>query len=168
MRIVYPVVLTLSVVVVLGTRPANTADAPAQPGANHEDTAELEEAARKLGIHIRHRRVILLRLKQDAGEEAGEAIEVAIKELPSKVDAIRTLEWGRIDRPQDANQGFTHCVLLSFDDAQARDILARHEAYQEFQQQLRPHIDDLIVVDYRPESRFWRPSRAISPQNDID
>ena len=91
-------------------------------------------------------------------------------EEPEKGDYIRWMDpfkGGMSAGLLALNRG-KRSMTLNLKNAQARDILARHEAYQEFQQQLRPHIDDLIVVDYRPESRFWRPSRAISPQNDID
>jgi Stress responsive A/B Barrel Domain len=166
MRTIYAAVLILTVLGAFGTRTASTADAP-DDDPSRAAAAQLEEAARKLGISIQHRRFLLLRFKPDVGEDGIEAIELAIKALPSKIDVIRTLEWGRIDGPQDANDEFTHCVLMSFDSGRARDALADHAAYQEFERELRPHLDDSIVIDYRPAGRYWRPSRPIDPEDDL-
>ncbi len=158
--------LMLVVLGVWGIQGARTADD--RPGADKSaPDPELEEFARKLGLNFHQRRVILLRLQQDTGKEALEAIASAIKALPSKIDEIRTFEWGSIDGPQDENQGFTHCLVLSFDNAQARAAAAKHAAYQELEQQLRPHLDESIVVDYKPAGRFWRPSRPVLPEHDI-
>jgi quinol monooxygenase YgiN len=94
------------------------------------------------------RHLVLLRFKADASAEAVAGIARAFVALREQIDGVRDLEWGTDVSPEGLAKGFTHAFLLSFDDAAARDAYLPHPAHQVFVAQLKPLLDDVLVVDY--------------------
>lgn len=107
-----------------------------------------EGQARKSRTAGRLRHVVLLKFKDSASPDDIKKVEDAFRALPAKIPAIERFEWGTNVSPENLNQGFTHCFLLTFRDAQARDQYLPHPAHKEFGQLLRPHLDKVLVVDY--------------------
>ena len=103
---------------------------------------------------VRH--VVLFKFKEDSSEEDVQRIAEAFAELPNQIDEIRQFEWGTNSSPEGLNAGFTHCFLVSFDNAEDRDVYLDHEAHQEFVKLLGPHLAQPLVVDYVPKSRYFR------------
>jgi len=99
---------------------------------------------------VRH--LVLFRFRGDAPEaEIGE-IETMFRELPQHIDGISALEWGPNHSAEGLDQGFTHCFLLTFRNAAARDDYLPHPAHLAFVARLKPVLDGVLVVDYHPAS----------------
>lgn len=105
--------------------------------------AEQTEAPAKL---LRH--VVMFKFKDDATAEQVAGIEKAFAELPAKIDAIHSYEWGTNNSPENLNKGLTHCFLVTFKDEKGREAYLPHPAHQEFVKQLKPILDDVCVIDY--------------------
>jgi len=97
-------------------------------------------------MSLRH--VVLLRFRSTATTAAIAACERAFVALGEQIDAVRALEWGTDISPEGLAQGFTHCFLLTFDDAAGRDAYLPHPAHQAFVSQLQPLLDGVLVLDY--------------------
>jgi hypothetical protein len=96
----------------------------------------------------RLRHLVLFRFK-DASTPADVArIVAAFRDLPAKIKEIADFEWGTDVSPEGKAQGFTHCFLLTFATAAARDAYLPHPAHKEFVALIGPHIDKVCVVDY--------------------
>lgn len=107
-----------------------------------------EGQARKGRTVGRLRHVVLFKFKDTASPEDIKKIEDAFRALPAKIPVIERFEWGTNVSPENLNQGFTHCFLLTFRDEKGRDEYLPHPAHKEFGQLLRPHLDKVLVVDY--------------------
>lgn len=107
-----------------------------------------EGQARKGRTVGRLRHVVLFKFKDTASPEDIKKVEDAFRALPAKIPAIERFEWGTNVSPENLNQGFTHCFLLTFRDEKGRDEYLPHPAHKEFGQLLRPHLDKVLVVDY--------------------
>lgn len=107
-----------------------------------------ESQARKSRTAARLRHVVLLKFKESASPEDIKKVEDAFRALAAKIPAIQGFEWGTNISPENLNQGFTHCFLLTFRDAKGRDEYLPHPAHKAFGQLLRPHLDKVLVVDY--------------------
>ena len=94
------------------------------------------------------RHLVLLRFKAEASAAAIAAIELGFVALRSQIDGVRDLEWGTDVSPEGLAKGYTHAFMLSFDDADARDNYLPHPAHQAFVAQLKPLLDDVLVIDY--------------------
>lgn len=95
---------------------------------------------------VRH--VVLFKFKDNAPAEQVKAIEEGFRALPSKIPEIAGLEWGTNCSPEPFSQGFTHCFLVTFKDAKARDAYLPHPAHKAFAKQLGPYLDKVMVIDY--------------------
>lgn len=102
------------------------------------------------------RHVVLFGFKEGTPETAVQAIERAFGELCRELAGAPThvvaFEWGRNASPENLNQGYTHCFLVTFASAEGRDRYLPHPAHQAFcQDYLEAHLARVCVVDYLPQ-----------------
>lgn len=69
----------------------------------------------------------------------------------AKIAGIEALEWGTNCSPEGKDEGFTYCFLLTFASAAARDAYLLHPDHKVFSSLLRPHVDQVLVIDYFPQ-----------------
>ena len=103
-------------------------------------------AQRKTLTMLRH--LVLLRFKSTASRADIAAIETAFGALRALVPGVDGLEWGTDTSPEGLAKGFTHAFMLSFAGAAQRDAYLPHPAHQAFVAQLKPVLDDVLVLDY--------------------
>lgn len=96
---------------------------------------------------IRH--VVLFKFKDSTNQLAIEKINDAFIALENEIDVIKDFEWGLNHSPENLNQGFTHCYVVTFNSEKDRDsIYLPHPNHQDFVKKLQPILDKVLVVDY--------------------
>src|SRR5687768_50859 len=108
--------------------------------------AEDKPAAAPTKKVLRH--VVFFKFKAGTSEEQLKTITDAFAALPKKIEAIREFEWGTDVGVEGLSKGFTHCFFVTFADAAGRDAYLPHPAHKEFVDLVKPHLDDVCVVDY--------------------
>jgi len=96
--------------------------------------------------NLRH--VVMFKFKDSATADDVQKIVDAFGLLPAKMPTITAFEWGTNNSPENLNQQFTHCFMLTFATEQDRDnylIAAEHKAFVAV---LRPHLEKAFVLDY--------------------
>ncbi len=95
--------------------------------------------------------VVLFNFKAGtSGEKKAELIE-GYKALPGKIDAMKHFEWGPDVSVEDLHQGYTHCFITTFENSAGRDAYIPHEAHQAYVKVLLPHLDQILVLDFKPQ-----------------
>ena len=94
------------------------------------------------------RHVVLFKFKDGTSEEQVGQIERAFCALPDKVDAIYDFEWGTDVSVENLQQGFTHCIFVSFLSEADRAKYIPHPAHKAFGKLLGLHLDKVLVIDY--------------------
>ena len=94
------------------------------------------------------RHVVLFAFHERAAPADVDQIRAAFCRLPAAIETIVDLEWGLNNSPEQINDGFTHCFLLTFGSEQDRDDYLVHPAHQAFVAGLQPHLAKALVVDY--------------------
>jgi hypothetical protein len=97
------------------------------------------------------RHVVMFKFKDSATPENIATVEKAFVALKRSIDVVRDFEWGTNVSPENLNQGYTHCFLLTFDGARDRDAYLVHPAHKEFGKLLGPYLDKVTVVDFEPK-----------------
>ncbi len=97
------------------------------------------------------RHVVLFKWKPETALEKIREIEAALGRLPAKIPEIAGFEWGTDVSVQDFDAGFTHCLVVSLASEHDRDVYLPHPAHIDFIALSRPHVEQLIVVDYHPQ-----------------
>lgn len=94
------------------------------------------------------RHIVLLQFKEGTSPEKVKEIEAEFCKLPSKIPTIVDFEWGTNNSPEGLADGFTHCFLVTFNDAEGRAVYLPHQAHQAFVAILKPHLEKVLVIDY--------------------
>lgn len=94
------------------------------------------------------RHVVLFKFKVEATKEQIQEIVAGFQALPKKIDGITAFEWGTDVSPEGRAEGFTHCFVVTFKDAKARDAYLPHPAHRDFVAVALPKVEKVLVVDY--------------------
>jgi len=94
------------------------------------------------------RHVVMFKFKDGTSAVKLAEIEKAFCALPGKIDAIHGFEWGTDVSVEGKTMGFTHCFLVTFRDEAGRDIYLPHPAHEAFRAIMRPHLENVLVIDY--------------------
>lgn len=133
MRIITSIVLIL---LLMNSCTTNTTD-------NKETSTKQTVAITK---QLRH--LVLFKFKETATAEEVKTVEDAFAALPSKIQEIKAFEWGTNNSPEGLDKGFTHSFMVTFDSEEGRAIYLPHPEHQAFVEVLKPHLDDVLVLDY--------------------
>jgi hypothetical protein len=98
---------------------------------------------------IRH--VVHFKFKADATKEQIAKIVQEFAALKTKIRAVESLEWGTDVSPEGLGQGYTHCWIITFNNAADRDTYLKHDDHTAFVAILKPILDSALVVDFVPQ-----------------
>ncbi|MGI6456515.1 MAG: Dabb family protein [bacterium] len=98
------------------------------------------------------RHVVCFKFKDDAPQEQVDQVVQAFADLKNKIPQIVDFEWGTNNSPENLNQDFTHCFLLTFKSEEDRDAYLPHPDHKAFGRQLGPVLDKVFVIDYWAKS----------------
>ena len=96
--------------------------------------------------HLRH--VVIFKFKDSSSPEDVQKVADTFYALKGAVPQIVDMEWGINNSPENFNQGFTHCFMLSYKSEQDLANYQLHPAHKAFQEVLKPHMEKVFVVDY--------------------
>lgn len=99
------------------------------------------------------RHVVLFAFTQSAGPEAVAELCERFARLPQEIDVIGGFEWGTNVSPEQINQGYTHCFVVTFAGDGDRDAYLIHPAHQAFVAAANPILASALVVDYWVQPR---------------
>jgi hypothetical protein len=91
---------------------------------------------------------VFFKFRDDASAEAVRQVEQAFAALPAKIDTIGAFEWGKNNSPENLDQGFTHCFLVTFDSEEGRAAYLPHAEHQAFVDVAKPVLDKVRVLDF--------------------
>ena len=94
------------------------------------------------------RHVVLFTFKATSTKEEVANVTRTFNDLYGKVPEVKKMEWGLNMSPENLDQGFTHCFVLTFSSEKDLASYQLHPAHKAFQEVLKPHMDKVFVVDY--------------------
>lgn len=94
------------------------------------------------------RHIVLFKFKDSASHLDIKKIENTFIALPSKIKEIKSFEWGVNNSTEELNKGFTHSFLVTFANEKDREIYLPHPDHIAFVNILKPHLADVLVLDY--------------------
>lgn len=68
--------------------------------------------------------------------------------LREVIPGIEHFSGGPYSSPEGLNQGFTHGFVMTFRDAESRNVYLDHPEHEKVKQAILPHIDNVIAFDY--------------------
>jgi hypothetical protein len=100
---------------------------------------------------VRH--VLLGSFKDGASELQIQNFFQIFRQMSSKIDGVISFEYGVNNSSEGMTRGFTHVVMITFINAQARDAYLPHPEHQKFGEWLGQSniVKELLVIDYIPQ-----------------
>ncbi|MEJ6648375.1 MAG: Dabb family protein [Akkermansiaceae bacterium] len=95
-----------------------------------------------------YRHIVMFKFKDNATKEQTGMIEREFIALSKKIATITDFEWGTNVSPENHDQGFTHCFVVSFKDKAGLEVYLPHKAHKAFVAKLLPVLDKVLVVDF--------------------
>jgi hypothetical protein len=94
------------------------------------------------------RHVVLFKFTAKTSLADIQQIEKKFAALPSKINYIKSFEWGLNASPEKLNEGLTHCYFISFASEKERDDYIIDPNHKQFIDFAKPFIEKVVVVDY--------------------
>lgn len=94
------------------------------------------------------RHAVLFSFNEDSYPAGPKAVEEAFAGLPSKISQIHDYEWGINNSPEGLDKGYTHLFFVTFKSEADRAVYLPHPAHLAFVEVLKPHLKDVLVLDY--------------------
>jgi hypothetical protein len=94
------------------------------------------------------RHVVLFKLKDGVPADSVQLMENAFKALANKIKLVKRFEFGLNNSPENLNQGFTHCFVLTFASEKDRDAYLPNADHKAFVNSYISIIEKACVVDY--------------------
>jgi hypothetical protein len=91
---------------------------------------------------------LFLKFKESATTEEVKAAEEAIAQLASQCEAVKVFEWGTNNSPEKHDDGFTHCFMFTFDDADGLRSYAELPERREVVDKVREVAEKARVMDF--------------------
>jgi hypothetical protein len=114
------------------------------------EKGEREKARQKAkGNRVVH--VVALKFKEGVTQEQIEKVCKGFAELKDKIPGIVRYQAGVNNSPEKLDKGFTHCFIVTFKNAKARDEYLPHPVHKEFAKGLGEVIADVFVIDFETQ-----------------
>lgn len=98
-----------------------------------------------------YRHVVLFKFHDHISKEKLAAIIDAFRALCDELPFVKGFEWGQNSSPENLNEEYTHCFIVTFGGPKDRDAYLPHPAHQAFcRTHLDPHLEKVCVVDFTP------------------
>lgn len=94
------------------------------------------------------RHAVLFSFKESSYPAGVKEVEDGFKALPAAIPEIHSFEWGTNNSPEGLDQGFTHLFFVTFKSEADREVYLPHPAHKAFVEILKPHLEDVLVLDY--------------------
>ncbi|ARV05980.1 hypothetical protein BTO04_04365 [Polaribacter sp. SA4-10] len=94
------------------------------------------------------RHIVLFKFKEASSHVDVKKVEAAFVNLPTKIKEIKGFEWGLNNSTEDLNKDFTHCFMVTFKSEEDRNTYLPHPDHLAFVEVLKPHLEDVLVLDY--------------------
>ena len=117
-------------------------------------TSTYAQKMKKTGLKMSHqtekllRHLVIFKFKDTSSPEDVQKVADTFYALKGQVPEIAAMEWGINNSPENFNEGFTHCFVLSYRSEKNLANYQENPAHKAFQAVLKPHMEKVFVVDY--------------------
>ncbi|XP_030520665.1 stress-response A/B barrel domain-containing protein HS1-like [Rhodamnia argentea] len=96
------------------------------------------------------RRVLLFKFKPETPPDHIEQLIKGYSNLVNLVESLKSWHMGKDVSIENLQEGFTHVFELTFESAEGIAEYMVHPAHLEFHELCWPHVEKLVVIDYKP------------------
>jgi hypothetical protein len=68
--------------------------------------------------------------------------------IPTKIDGISDVEWGENNSPEKLNDGYSHCIQITFTNEEGRQNYLPHPEHETLKKKITDVLEKIVVFDY--------------------
>ncbi|MCV2402426.1 Dabb family protein [Marinomonas sp. C2222] len=95
---------------------------------------------------IRH--ILLIKFNARATKANIEELKELFESITEKIQGVVSVEWGTNNSPEGLNKDYTHSVVMTFLNEEARQDYLPHKEHDSLKAVFVPLLEDIIVFDY--------------------
>jgi len=92
--------------------------------------------------------IALFKFKPETTPEKIDEIFAHLLDITETIPGIENFVSGPNNSPEGLSQGYTHAMIMTFQDSAARDAYLPHPDHEKFKSAALPHIEAVTVVDF--------------------
>ena len=96
--------------------------------------------------------IVLLKIRSDVSQEDLDRVFSDLATLKTKIDGLLSFSGGPYSSHEGLSRGFTHGFVMTFSDAEARDVYLPHPEHERVKSRileiLDGGLDGVIAFDY--------------------
>lgn len=92
--------------------------------------------------------IALFKFKADTTSEQIDEIFSRLLDVTEIIPGIENFVSGPNNSPEGLSQGYSHGMVMTFENAAARDAYLPHAEHEKFKSFALPHIESVAVVDF--------------------
>ena len=102
--------------------------------------------------HTLVQHIVCFKFLTNTSSDQVKLLEQSFFALQDKIPGVLKIDGGENNSPENLNKGLTHCFIITFEDEDARANYLPHPKHQEFVDQLKPILEDLLVIDFNSQN----------------
>ena len=95
---------------------------------------------------IRH--ILLVKFKSTSPPKQIQEVLEYFESIPTRIDGISDVEWGENNSPEKLNDGYSHCIQITFENEEGRQNYLPHSEHETLKKKLANVLEKIIVFDY--------------------
>lgn len=102
--------------------------------------------------HTLVQHIVCFKFLTNTSPDQVKLLEQSFFALQDKIPGVLKIDGGENNSPENLNKGLTHCFIITFVDQDARANYLPHPKHQEFVDQLKPILEDVLVIDFSSQN----------------
>ena len=95
---------------------------------------------------VRH--ILLVKFKSKASPKQIQEVLEDFESIPTKIDGISDVEWGENNSPEKLNDGYSHCIQITFTNEKGRQNYLPHPEHETLKKKITDVLEKIVVFDY--------------------
>ena len=92
--------------------------------------------------------IALIRFKNGTSTEQIDSLFDEVLNITETIPGIEDYVSGPNSSPESLNQGYTHGLIMTFQDGASRDAYLPHPEHERVKALIIPHADSILVFDF--------------------
>ena len=115
-------------------------------GQQTERCGQIDSAQQKLMSKVKH--IALIKFKDGTTEDAIKTLFENLLDITETIPGIEDYVSGPNCSPEGLTQGYTHGLIMTFQNAAARDAYLPHPEHERVKALIMPQVESLLVLDF--------------------
>jgi hypothetical protein len=89
-----------------------------------------------------------VKFKSKASAQEIQSVLEDFESIPTKIEGVCDIEWGPNNSPENLNDGYSHCIQITFKNEEGRQNYLPHPEHEILKKKFINILEKIVVFDY--------------------